>query len=304
MQSVRLAARVMPLLLFALFALFAGCGGHAASAVDGGADGPGSTALDASVGGADAGASDAPALFGDVYLPPADATSPPPTGDGAPLPTGCDHVCPQGCCLPDNSCVSPGTASACGAGGDPCIVCAPGDSCGNGACVHPQPDCGPTNCAGCCVDASTCATTGRDDVACGGGGQACARCLPAEQAGGCVPQPDGGGACSSCFPCGGCCVAGGPGDPLECLMGISQTECGSLGETCHACTGGTQCTYGGTGGVCVMPEAGACGPATCPGCCDGDVCAVGDQLVACGKGGAACVDCGVYATACVASTCQ
>jgi hypothetical protein len=290
MRSARLATRLLPLFLFAA------CGGHQAAPSDGG-DGPGSTALDASVSG-DAGASDAPSLFGDVYLPLDDAKSPPPSGDGAPPPTACVHDCPDGCCLADNSCVSPGTASACGFGGDPCTVCATGDLCQSGACVHPEPDCGPTNCAGCCVDGSTCATTGRDDVACGEGGQACQRCLPSEQAGICVPQADGGGACSTCFPCGGCCVAG------DCLPGISQTECGSSGENCHACTGGAQCASGGTGGVCVMPEAGACGPSTCTGCCDGDVCAVGDQLVACGTGGAACLDCAVYGMVCTAAACQ
>jgi hypothetical protein len=276
----------------------AGCGGQAAAPIDGGGDGAGSAAFDASLP-ADTGASDAPALFGDVYLPSEDANSPPPRGDGAPLPIACDHVCPQGCCLADNTCVSPGTASACGFGGATCVACPAGDVCGGGACVHPQPDCGPTNCIGCCVDANTCATTGREGVACGSGGQACDRCVASQQTGACIPLADGGGLCGPCYPnCGGCCVGG------DCLPGVSQTECGSFGETCHACTGGAQCVLVDTGGVCVVPEAGACGPATCAGCCDGDVCAIGDQFVACGTGGAVCLDCAVYEKSCIASACQ
>jgi hypothetical protein len=117
----------------------------------------------------------------------------------------------------------------------------------------------------------------------------------------CISGPDGGAFCSRCGAsalCGGCCLDG------ACLLGLSQSQCGSGAEDCVACTGGEQRVFAGTGGACVVPEAGACGPANCAGCCDGNVCAVGDQVIACGAGGAECVNCGIYGQACASGACQ
>jgi hypothetical protein len=171
-----------------------------------------------------------------------------------------------------------------------------------GACFRPQPDCGPSNCAGCCQGTSLCAD-GTDGVACGRSGEQCQRCVTAEGGGACVPEPGGGGQCggyATChYPnCHGCCSS-----VTYCALGLSQSACGSNGETCHACTGGQQCAPSANGGgECV--DAGACGPQNCPGCCQGDLCAIGNQDVACGTGGAVCVDCANSAQKCGAGTCQ
>jgi hypothetical protein len=46
-----------------------------------------------------------------------------------------------------------------------------------------------------------------------------------------------------------------------------------------------------------------CSTATCTGCCDGNVCAQGDQDLACGSGGAACQDCTKDHLTCVDNGC-
>ncbi|HET6612756.1 MAG TPA: C2 domain-containing protein [Kofleriaceae bacterium] len=46
----------------------------------------------------------------------------------------------------------------------------------------------------------------------------------------------------------------------------------------------------------MLDAALGCSPATCDGCCDGDVCRSGTSTAACGLGGAACVDCGSRGT--------
>lgn len=56
----------------------------------------------------------------------------------------------------------------------------------------------------------------------------------------------------------------------------------------------------GRGGLCKVP----CSPATCNGCCDGDVCAVGNQDIACGTGGEACADCTAMHYTCISATCM
>ncbi len=109
----------------------------------------------------------------------------------------------------------------------------------------------------------------------------------------CLPLLTGGGFCPTCeSTCGGCCLGS------LCILGLTQAECGRGAEACHACTGGDQCVANGTGGACVMPEAGACGPSNCPGCCEGNVCAMGNQVIACGTGGAECINCGIYGETC------
>jgi hypothetical protein len=265
--------------------LLAGCGGQAASTDGGASDG------------GDAGKTlDATTIV--------DATPDSRILDEAEAP--CARSCPDGCCLPDNTCLTSPTADACGGGGELCVSCATGETCQAGACVRSQPGCGPSNCAGCCLDASTCATTGRSDFACGSGGGSCEQCVPSQDSGACAPDPDGGGICGgtgSCNfrNCGTCCVGG------DCsTYGLSQTQCGTNGENCQACTGGERCesTGGAGGGQCVLPPDGGCGPLTCNGCCDGDVCAVGTQQVACGTGGVTCLDCALYGRTCQAGACQ
>jgi hypothetical protein len=51
---------------------------------------------------------------------------------------------------------------------------------------------------------------------------------------------------------------------------------------------------------------GACNPSNCPGCCVGDICAIGTQDTACGVGGGVCSNCANQAPArvCETGTCQ
>jgi hypothetical protein len=112
----------------------------------------------------------------------------------------------------------------------------------------------------------------------------------------CTPTSGGGSCGTGCGPgnCKGCCTAG------SCLLGQSDASCGNQGQACAACQIGAYCEVLGPsiGGVCHTP----CSPMSCKGCCSGDVCAVGTQDIACGVGGAACVDCtpnGCDAGACV-----
>jgi hypothetical protein len=53
------------------------------------------------------------------------------------------------------------------------------------------------------------------------------------------------------------------------------------------------------GGACQIP----CSPASCMGCCESNVCAVGNQAIACGTGGAACTDCTASFQECSSGAC-
>lgn len=218
------------------------------------------------------------------------------TDDGSP--GGCGPANCDSCCLPDGTCASFLSKLACGAGGQACMVCAPGEFC-KGGCVGYQDNCGPSNCAGCCENSDLCAT-GNDDFACGHSGEECQRCVPDEGTGQCVPLAAGGGLCNgvqSCNPssCNGCCEGN------ACLVGDTEDSCGSFGAACATCSAGQACASTPTGYACI---AAPCDPSTCAGCCDGLVCALGDQDVACGKGGQACVSCAASGQKCAQSACH
>jgi len=238
------------------------------------------SSLDASLGDSDAADSDAQ------------------VGDATPdAPKTCGEC--NGCCL-DGTCIAlqKETASECGFGGNACESFGPSGKCLKGACVHPQPDCGPSNCTGCCYDANDC-SDGISADACGHGGGQCQGCGPLENAKTCVPQPGGGGSCqTTCGPenCHGCC------DGTTCLLGQSDSSCGSHGEACVACPQGESCKlFGpGTGGTCDLP----CSPQSCKGCCAGEVCAIGNQDIACGTGGEACADCTGEHFVCASGVCE
>jgi hypothetical protein len=207
------------------------------------------------------------------------------------------EVCPTGCCTAEGLCVSPSTSSACGYGGEACTECPAGASCVGGACLTPVPNCGPSNCAGCCQGPDLCAS-GTAVAACGQGGQACSRCAPYS----CAPQLGGGGQCGICYrDCYGCC---GTESTLYCSRGLYQDECGSNGEDCTACAADQQCAPASTSGGTCVPANPACNATNCTGCCQGDICAVGDQDVACGAQGANCVDCASYKTVCTQGGCS
>jgi hypothetical protein len=122
-----------------------------------------------------------------------------------------------------------------------------------------------------------------------------------------------GGACpSEAPPCDGitcplgCCTPEG-----SCVPGTEHGRCGSGGQACMACDAASDCARGACrtlngfdcsqcpGGQCVngqcrseIFEAGVgCSPASCPGCCAGDVCLGGNSTSNCGRGGAPCKTC-------------
>ncbi|HEY6460160.1 MAG TPA: hypothetical protein VIY73_08410 [Polyangiaceae bacterium] len=217
--------------------------------------------------------------------------------DGGGTTPACGPATCAGCCMADGSCLLGWSDQACGLGGAECAACAPDWFC-KGTCTQYQELCGPSNCAGCCQNASIC-SQGIDGNACGHGGEQCQTC----RAGGantCEPVAGGGGSCdfAGCDPsnCDGCCS----GD--VCLVGATDEACGAGGVACAACNGGTTCTRdpnGAFGCAAVTP----CDPSTCGGCCDGLVCALGDQDVACGTGGVACAAC-ASGQSCGAGACR
>jgi hypothetical protein len=226
-------------------------------------------------------------------------------GDGGVLTRICyAAVCPTGCCTSEGLCIAPSTSAACGYAGVGCTACPAGSSCEGGACVTMVADCGPSNCAGCCEGPSLCAR-GTDAIACGQGGEQCSRCLgPGETTGRCSPQAGGGGQCGFCYmDCYGCCGSHGTAT-IYCSRGLFQSECGFNGEDCQACAAGQQCApTATTGGACVTANP-ACNSTNCAGCCQGDICAVGDQDVACGASAANCVNCATYQTTCMKGVCS
>jgi hypothetical protein len=209
-------------------------------------------------------------------------------------------TCPDSCCLPDGSCALNESNLACGTGGQACVVCAPDEFC-KGRCNKYQDNCGPSNCAGCCENSNICAP-GDDDYACGHMGYQCQPCLSGGSTGQCVPLSAGGGICNggtSCDAanCTGCCQGS------ICLVGDQEGACGSHGATCEMCPAGQACAFVmmDTGYACM---AAPCDPSTCSGCCDGLVCAVGNQDVACGSGGEACVSCAASQQKCSQNACH
>jgi len=126
-----------------------------------------------------------------------------------------------------------------------CQTCASGQTCISkmGSCVVTVTNCGPSNCNGCCLNATLCAD-GITAGACGNHGQWCQTCIDTKtnKYSSCIPDGDGlGGTCiggPTCTPqnCGqGCCN----GD--ICMFGIQDDLCGHSGVACADCAaqGGT-----------------------------------------------------------------
>ncbi len=167
----------------------------------------------------------------------------------------------------------------------------------------PVSTCGPSNCIGCCRQDGTC-DTDPSATSCGIYGSKCEVC----PTGAVCNKPLLG--CS--FPvkqcdstCKGCCVPPGTWDPKVgyCGVGIYDTSCGTSGQTCAICPAGNTCSaVSGGGGTCT-PSKTPCTPQNCNGCCFGDVCAVGNQTMACGTGGQHCASCLIGHQKCVAGAC-
>ena len=166
--------------------------------------------------------------------------------------------------------------------------------------------CGPTTCPNGCCDAQGRCIDPPTDQECGGLGDQCTACAPGDS---CKGGPAGpGGACGhaqpSCGPsnCKGCCV-----DNDWCDDGIHASDCGYGGQQCLPCyppMGRGECVPNdGGGGTCSTFE--LCSALTCTGCCYGNVCAQGDQVMACGAGGVVCDDCANHpGTTCIGGSCQ
>jgi hypothetical protein len=220
---------LLPMLLW-------GCGGVASSTPrDGGTDGAEGSSGSSS--GAMADASDA-----DSSAPTDGGTG----NDGSVLldatcgPSNCAGCCAGSQLHPSNLCITQQSKAACGTGGDFCTTCgATNESCQNGACIAVEPNCGPKNCRGCCVDSNTCAS-GTTNAACGFNGDACQQCGAGTlcnwtpetlDAGVCQPPPQ------VCGPsnCAGCCIdtLGG----YVCAVGNQSDACGLGGLGCSVCVG-------------------------------------------------------------------
>lgn len=208
-----------------------------------------------------------------------------------------------GCCQ-GSMCVGPSdqTNAVCGLFGATCHACETGSYCGKAGCVRPQPRCGPGNCAGCCTSQLDCAEGTQGD-ACGFAGQACQGCPGSNKGtGSCVPRLGGGGACNAqrqCDPsnCNGCCL----GD--ECVIGVTDPQCGSGGAACGACAKGQTCVADAlaVGGVCRFPP--FCSYQNCSTCCVGDQCMPGNTSTECGKYAQSCESCNPGGWVCVDNQC-
>lgn len=191
--------------------------------------------------------------------------TPIPDPDPDPDPANCDG------CFVDGTCRTGLTSDACGANGDSCSTCAPGQICVAGACTGDQSSCNPMTCSGCCDAAGQCQTGGQSD-ACGSGGASCAVCDTSSSCtnGQCV---------SGCGPdnCDGCCDQNG-----QCQLGFAAAACGMGGLVCDDC-GEFNCAEG----RCFIPSC----EETCQGCCMGDVCVDTTSASQCGASGSACMAC-------------
>jgi hypothetical protein len=217
--------------------------------------------------------------------------------DSTPLVLCDPSKCGSGCCGP-TSCL-PGTSlTACGFGGQACTDCTmlgldcvspmagvTGGVCGSleaGTTADGAPACGPATCVGCC--AGSLCVAGTTNASCGSHGLACEECTGANVT--CMAQ-GGAGACvgmgASCGPstCSGCCDANG-----ICQDPSDIGACGTAGTSCQFCLPGQACNSG----QCLTTS--GCGPANCPGCCQGNTCLSGSiDKSACGSGGAQCQTC-------------
>jgi hypothetical protein len=193
----------------------------------------------------------------------------------------------------------------------------------------PDARCGPSNCGtggggACCREDGFCVTDDSTGAFCGFSGRPCFSCAPNTCAVGydltndsmpvaefafCVRMQ------SSCGPsnCEGCCQGSGgmPGETATCVLRGTINMCGLGGSPCMDCPPNEQCVPVSTGGsFCQLND--PCSPDNCTGCCAGDVCAAGDQDIACGYGGAACQSCADAGAAtaislggrCIANACQ
>jgi hypothetical protein len=213
--------------------------------------------------------------------------TPPPCGPGT-----CD-----GCCDAQGACRFGDESDACGAGGQLCTDCtATGEGCVNGACQGPPPPCGPGNCGGCCDAAGNC-VAGTSHTACGTAGNACQACTSQGKV---CTQP--GNYCAFFPSCGpftcpaGCCDSAG-----KCQNGVTNSACGTNGQSCKDCTAtGQSCA---ASGFCYSGP--HCGPDNCAGCCTANGnCLSGASSGQCGQFGKLCDNCNAKGQTCIGQVCS
>lgn len=213
--------------------------------------------------------------------------------NGTCTPVACSVTnCPDGCCR-NGVCIrtSGQSDASCGLKGNVCAACPAGQSCFFGQCTTTS-QCNATNCsAGCCSGQVCVGTAFQSATNCGLNGLVCMQC-PAGQlciSGKCSTNP-----CSPSTCPGGCCDSSS-GKCIPSNLQSNQT-CGSFGNQCRMCPGGSTCSNGN----CVAPP---CSPTTCPGCCGFNGCEAGTTTFACGVGGQTCQFCG-NGLACTAGVCK
>lgn len=209
--------------------------------------------------------------------------------------------CPNGCCDAYGACQPGNTVQQCGSDGIACFRCGPNQSCSKetGSC-RDNPPCSAATCPdGCCDDQNgihVCVTNKRG---CAPGGACCAGCCDEHDA--CHEGKDdgacgaGGDVCVEC-PAGATCTGQG-----TCQCRNTNEFCGS-GDTCIACPPNTVCNAQGecictdetcprsSGRTCQNNRC-VCEDAACNGCCLDDICYPGKTPQACGNGGD-CTVCG------------
>ena len=109
---------------------------------------------------------------------------------------------------------------------------------------------------------------------------------------------------AKCGPsnCNGCCLTA-----TQCADGTEVGACGNGGQMCQTCFDSKNnygaCVPGDGGGTCAGGP--SCNPKNCNmGCCNGDVCMLGDVDGLCGFGGIVCADCTKQAGFCDAGVCD
>ncbi len=100
----------------------------------------------------------------------------------------------------------------------------------------------------------------------------------------------------------GCCLTAS-----QCADGTEVGACGNAGQMCQTCFDSKNnflaCVPSNVGGTCAGGP--TCNPKNCDmGCCNGNVCMVGDVDGLCGFGGIVCADCTKLAGFCDAGVCQ
>ncbi len=106
-----------------------------------------------------------------------------------------------------------------------------------------------------------------------------------------------GGACNASTCPGGCCDSSG-----ECRAGTALGACGAGGQACTDCKALGYRACDARQHVCTNPPP-TCGPSTCAGCCQGNVCYAGYATQECGYGGVQCLDCAQFGDTCQNQTC-